>query len=71
MKDDDGKTVKAGDTIYFSYGIPPIRVDAPVVKEGGKLVAITKGHNPEKCSLKELKEYVGQFWKVEAANAKE
>jgi hypothetical protein len=36
------------------------------VKESGKLIAITKGHNPEKCSLKELKEFVGQFWKIES-----
>ena len=65
MKDSDGNIVKAGDTIYFSYGIPPIRVNAPVIKEKGKLVALTPKHNPEKCTLIELKECVGQFWKVE------
>jgi hypothetical protein len=65
MKDSDGKRVKAGDTIYFSYGIPPIRVNAPVVKKKGRLVALTKGHNPEECTLIDLKKYVGDFWKVD------
>lgn len=64
MRDSDGKTVKAGDMICFGYGIPTKRVNAPVVMENGELMAITAGNTPEKCSLKDLKEYVGQFWKL-------
>lgn len=66
MKDSDGKTIKAGDTIVFSYGIPPLRVVAPVVLEDDKLVAITTGHTPSKCELKELKKYIGNFYKKSA-----
>lgn len=64
MKDVDGVTIKAGDTIVFSYGIPPLRVEAPVVIENGKLVAITTGHNPPKCELRHLKKHVGSFYKL-------
>lgn len=73
MRDSYGKTVKAGDIIYFGYGIPTVGVKAPVIEENGELVAITKGHTPEKCSLKDLKKYVGEFWieKRKALNAKE
>lgn len=65
IKDGDGKIIKEGDVIYFSYGIPPVGVYAPVVSIKGKLVAITKGHKPEQCSLRELKRHVGIFYKVE------
>lgn len=65
MLDSDDKIVKAGDKIIFSYGIPPVRVIAPIVLEDGKLVAITKGHTPSKCELKKLKKYVGQFYLYE------
>lgn len=63
IKDADGQIIKAGDVINFSYGIPPIGVRAPIILENGELVAITKGHNPEKCTLKELEGYVGGFYK--------
>ena len=64
MKDSDGKIIKEGDTIIFSYGIPPLRVIAPIVMEDGKLVALTEGHNPSKCELRSLKKHVGNFYKV-------
>lgn len=63
MKDIDGNKIKAGDTIVFSYGIPPVRVEAPVVLKNKKLVAITSGHTPSECELKKLKYHVGSFYK--------
>ena len=39
--DGDGKEVRAGCTIGFSYGIPPIGVAAPVIERDGELVALT------------------------------
>lgn len=63
MKDDDGQEIKEGDVISFSFGIPPIRVIAPIVSKDGELFAITKGHNPAQCKLKLLRRYVGNFYK--------
>lgn len=63
MKDIDGNIVRAGDTVTFSYGIPPIKVVAPVISRDGQLIAITKGHNPAECELRELKKTVGAFYK--------
>ncbi len=62
LKDSDGKRVKAGMTITFSYGIPPVRVIAPIVHRGSRLVAVTEGHNPSECPVSELMEHVGDFW---------
>ena len=42
LKDSDGVRVRAGCKISFSYGIPPVRVVAPVVRRGNKLVAIAE-----------------------------
>lgn len=64
MKDTDGDEVKAGDTIEFSYGIPPVHVVAEVVESSsGELIALTPGHHPAKCKLSRLESYVGQFWR--------
>lgn len=65
-KDSDGAKLKAGDTVIFSYGIPPLRVEAPLVEKNGKLVAITKGHTPSECEVKELIGYVGNIYKKES-----
>lgn len=62
IKDSDGVEVAKGDTIHFAYGIPPIGVIAPVISRGGKLIAITEGHEPPECPLSLLKRYVGDFW---------
>jgi len=51
IKDSDGTEVKEGDIIHFSYGIPPVGVRAPVVMRGGKLIALTTGHNPSECPV--------------------
>jgi len=56
------KEIKAGDTISFSYGIPPIHVRAKVVDIDGTLWVLTPGHNPDKCRLDLLPEYVGAIY---------
>lgn len=64
IKDSDGIPVSAGDTISFSYGIPPVGVRASVVEVAGVLWALTPGHKPGRAKLKDLMRYVGGFWKV-------
>jgi hypothetical protein len=64
--DDNGEIIADGDDIEFSYGIPPIRVVAPVVTIHGELWILTPGHNPSRCKLVELREYVGGFYKHNA-----
>jgi hypothetical protein len=67
-RDSNDIEVKAGDTVYFGYGIPTVGVKAPVIERSGKLIALTKGHNPSECAVASLKKYVGEFW-VENGNA--
>jgi hypothetical protein len=62
IKDADGVEVREGDIIHFSYGIPPIGVNAPVIRRDGKLIAITAGHNPPECLVRMLERHVGYFW---------
>jgi hypothetical protein len=62
VKDDDGNEVREGDVIHFSYGIPPVGVRAPVISRDGKLIVITKGHNPSECPLSSLRRHVECFW---------
>lgn len=62
--DDDGVTVTDGCTVHFSYGIPPVSVRAKVVERDGKLVALTPGHKPTSCPVKDLRRHVGNFWVV-------
>jgi hypothetical protein len=62
IKDDDGIEVREGDVIHFSYGIPPVGVKAPVINRNGKLIVITKGHNPPECPLSSLRKHIGNFW---------
>jgi hypothetical protein len=61
--DDDGNRVRAGDTIFFSYGIPPVYVKAEIIDRDGKLVALTPGHCPSECTLKRLRRYVGAWYR--------
>lgn len=65
FKDEDGKAICVGDTIHFSYGIPPAGVDAPIISVDGEFFAITEGHNPPRSLLSELAEHVGQYWLVD------
>lgn len=62
--DSDNERVFAGDEIRFAYGIPPVRVCAQVEEVDGELWALTPGHNPSRCKLSELKEYVEIFYKL-------
>lgn len=63
IKDSDGEIVKEGDVVFFSYGIPPIAVEAPIIVIEGRLYASTPGHNPKRCLLSNLEEHVGDFTK--------
>ena len=60
--DSEGKEVCIGDLIHFSYGIPGIGVNAPIVIEKGIIYALTPGHNPKKVRLNTLKNHVGDFY---------
>jgi hypothetical protein len=64
-KDDDGQTVRAGDKIYFEFGIPPLRVIADVVDIVGRLFVLTPGLQPDSTNLRTLRRYVGGWWKYE------
>lgn len=66
LRDDDGNWTTAGDTVLFSYGIPPVAVYAKIVKRNGRLIALTPGHNPTKSSLRSLRQYVGCWYRQEA-----
>lgn len=49
--------IREGDTIRFSYGIPPVPVVAQVERINGRLYAITEGNNPEKARLSDLRKW--------------
>ncbi len=66
LLDDDRVPVKAGDTVRFNYGIPPIVVDAKIVQRRGQLIALTPGHDPAECNLRKLRSYVGGWVKQNA-----
>lgn len=59
--DSEGVAVKAGDTLRFSYGIPPNVVTAPVIERDGALIALCEGHRPNECPVSALKRHVGYF----------
>ena len=63
-KDDDGFAARAGDIVMFSYGIPPVRVEAEVINRNGILIALTPGHNPPECRLRDLRRFVGARYRV-------
>lgn len=62
VKDDDGVEVREGDVIHFAYRRYAVGVIAPVICRDGKLIVITKGHNPEECPLASLRKHVSSFW---------
>lgn len=35
VRDDNGEWTEAGDTIYFSHGIPPVHVTATIINRNG------------------------------------
>ena len=71
LLDDDGEPTGAGDTVEFSYGIPPVRVVAPVIERDGRLVALTPGHTPVECKLRSLRYFVGSWYKQNDAVRRE
>ena len=60
--DTNKKQIRAGMTVLFSFGIPPINVRAKIIKRGGKLIALTPGHNPPECPVHSLKRHVGYLY---------
>lgn len=70
MKDEDGIQVKAGDWIAFSFGFPPLRVEAKIVERDGKLIALTPDVTPKEAPLTTLKHHVGLFWKIDGPTVK-
>jgi len=67
LRDDEGEWVTAGDIVHFSYGIPPISVDARIIERGGRLFGLCPGHNPPAFNLRALRRYVGSWHKRSAA----
>lgn len=63
-RDNEGETVKAGDTIAFSFGIPPRRVEGVLFERDGKLIMPCEGVTPKEATLPMLRHHVGGFWKV-------
>ena len=63
-KDNDGFEVRAGDTISFSFGIPPRRVEGVLFERDGKLIMPCEGVTPKEATLNQLRRHVGGFWKV-------
>ena len=63
MNDRYGKIIRKGDTLLSSYGIPPRRIEAQVVRQmyGGqdRLMVLTPGHSPERCTLATFMESMG------------
>lgn len=68
LLDDDRTPTRAGDTVCFNYGIPPIGVLAKVVQRGRSLIALTPGHTPAECNLLTLRKYVGGWLKQNTAD---
>ena len=62
IKDNDGQKVSAGDTIEFTYGIPPVPVKAKIIQRRKSLIALTPGHYPREQNLRSLRRYVGAWW---------
>jgi hypothetical protein len=66
MTDDDDVPVKTGDWISFSYGIPPIRVDARLSTQKGVLTLTVLGnHKPRTMALSRLRDHVGSWYKTD------
>ena len=63
-KDNDGFEVCAGDTVSFSFGIPPKRVEGVLFERDGKLMMPCEGVTPKEATLAQLRHHVGGFWKV-------
>ena len=66
---DDGSWVYSGDSIMFSYGIPPVRVIADIADENGSLIGVCRGdHTPKTFNLRGLRRYVSCWYKTDGAS---
>ena len=63
LRDDDGDWVTAGDSVRFSYGMPPVTVIAPIIERDGKLIGLCPGHDPAEFELRSLRRQVGAWYK--------
>jgi len=63
LLDDDRVPTRAGDTVKFIYGIPPVSIRAKIVARGKSLIALTPGHTPDECNLRTLRRYVGAWFR--------
>lgn len=62
IKDDAGKIIKHGDTISFSYGIPPVGVRAKVEERDGVLwIVVPEPHKPSVERLSKLKKWYNVY----------
>ena len=65
MCDDDGEEVGRGDWIGFSYGMPPVRVEARLSQRENDLWFTVLGkHKPREMKLKDLRRHVGSWYKI-------
>ena len=67
LRDDDGEWVTSGDTVRFSYGMPPVTVIAPIIERDGKLIGLCPGHDPAEFELRSLRRHVGAWYKQNVA----
>lgn len=63
LLDDDGLRTSAGDTVSFSYGIPPVGVRARVIQRAKSLIALTPNHMPAEINLRSLRRHVGAWFR--------
>jgi hypothetical protein len=71
LLDNEGAAVRHGDTIGFSYGIPPVGVRAQVEQRGKSLFALTPGHTPAECNLRSLRRYIGEWFRLPNAKIRD
>ena len=64
LRDDDGIAVGAGGIVRFNYGIPPVTVDAQIIRRGKSLIALTPGHGQDEVNLRSLRRYVGNWYVI-------
>lgn len=64
LLDCDKAQVSDGDSISFTYGIPPVKVIAKIREENGRLIGTCIGnHHPKEFNLRSLRSYVGEWYK--------
>ncbi len=49
----NGIEVEEGKIAHFTYGIPPIVVNAPIIERDGKLIMLTPDHTPQEMDMEE------------------